>query len=74
LRVPGTPRYRFLPEDWTVPEPIRDKDGARRYVQAWFTAFPDMSLKLGVRVIDGNTVAAELEFTGRTPGRPPWAA
>jgi predicted ester cyclase len=58
----------FTLEDWTVPEPIRDRDGVRGYVQAWMTAFPDFSIKRFDRVIDGNTVAAEINFTGTNSG------
>jgi predicted ester cyclase len=58
----------FVLTDWTVPEPIRDKNGARAYVNAWFTAFPDISLKRLDRLIDGNSVAGELEFTGTNTG------
>jgi len=58
----------FTVEDWTVPEPIRDRDGVRAYVQAWMTAFPDISIKRIDRVIDGNTVAGEINFTGTNSG------
>ena len=41
----------FVVNDVAMPEPIRDKDGARAYAQAWFTAFPDMSIKQTNRVV-----------------------
>ncbi len=58
----------FVLEDWTVPEPIRTKEGARKYVSAWFTAFPDMSLRRLDRVVDTDSVAGEVEFTGTNSG------
>jgi steroid delta-isomerase-like uncharacterized protein len=54
--------------DWTQPEPIRDKEGARRYFDSWGTAFPDMQLKVLDRVVGDDAVAAELEFTGTNTG------
>ena len=60
---------QFVLEDWTVPEPIRnDKDAVRQYFRAWMTAFPDITIKRIDRVIDGNTVAGEVEFTGTNSG------
>jgi predicted ester cyclase len=59
----------FTLEDWATPEPIRnDKDAVRRYVQAWFTALPDFSLKRMDRLIDGNAAAGVLEFSGTNTG------
>lgn len=54
--------------DWTQPEPIRDKESARRYFDSWGTAFPDMQLKVLDRVVGDDAVAAELEFTGTNTG------
>jgi steroid delta-isomerase-like uncharacterized protein len=58
----------FVWSDWTVPEPIRDREGARRYFDSWGTAFPDMQLKVIDRVVGDDAVAAELEFTGANTG------
>ena len=58
----------FTWSDWTVPEPIRDKEGARRYFNAWMTAFPDMLVKQTSRVVGDDAVAGELEFTGTNSG------
>ena len=58
----------FVVNDVAMPEPIRDKDGARAYAQAWFTAFPDMSIKQTNRVVSDDAVAAEVEFTGTNTG------
>jgi steroid delta-isomerase-like uncharacterized protein len=58
----------FVWTDLTLPEPMRTKDQARQYAQAWFTAFPDMRVKQTTRVVSDDTVAAELEFTGTNSG------
>jgi steroid delta-isomerase-like uncharacterized protein len=58
----------FVLNDVAMPEPIREKDGVRAYAQAWFTAFPDMSIKQTNRVMSDDAVAAEVEFTGTNTG------
>ena len=58
----------FVVRDWTVPEPIRDKDGLRAYFNTWLGAFPDMHVKQIARVIGEDAVAAELEFSGTNTG------
>jgi steroid delta-isomerase-like uncharacterized protein len=58
----------FVLRDWTVPEPIRDKDGVRAYFSAWMTAFPDMHVTRQNRVVGDDAVAAEIEFTGTNTG------
>jgi steroid delta-isomerase-like uncharacterized protein len=58
----------FVLNDVAMPEPIRHKEGARAYAQAWFTAFPDMSIKQTNRVVSDDAVAAEVEFTGTNTG------
>jgi steroid delta-isomerase-like uncharacterized protein len=58
----------FVWTDVTVPEPMRTRDEARRYVEAWFTAFPDMEVKRTHRIVSDEEVAAELEFTGTNNG------
>jgi steroid delta-isomerase-like uncharacterized protein len=58
----------FVLRDWTVPEPIRDKDGVRAYFNAWMTAFPDMHVTRHNRVVGDDAVAAEIEFTGTNTG------
>ena len=68
--IDAAPRRPLEPDAqyWTVPEPIRDKEGARQYFNAWATAFPDMQLKQTTRVVGENAVAAEVEFTGTNTG------
>ena len=58
----------FVLRDSTVPEPIRTRDAAAAYVQAWFTAFPDMRVRRTNRVIGEDSVAGEIEFTGTNTG------
>ena len=58
----------FVLRDTTIAEPITTKDGARQYVQAWLTAFPDMRIHRTSRVIDDDAVAGEVEFTGTNTG------
>jgi len=58
----------FALYDWTIPEPIRDKEGVRQYFSAWMTAFPDMRVKQTSRVVGEDAVAAEIEFSGTNSG------
>jgi steroid delta-isomerase-like uncharacterized protein len=58
----------FVWSDLTLPEPMRSREEARQYMQAWFTAFPDMRVKQTNRVVGGDSVAAEVEFTGTNTG------
>jgi steroid delta-isomerase-like uncharacterized protein len=58
----------FVWTDVTTPEPIRTKDAAKAYVQAWVTAFPDMTAKVTNRIVTDDAVAAEVEFTGTNTG------
>jgi steroid delta-isomerase-like uncharacterized protein len=58
----------FVVNDVGTPEPITDRDGVRAYAQAWFTAFPDMSVKQTNRVVSDDAMAAEVEFTGTNTG------
>ena len=59
---------QFVANDIALPEPITTKDGVRQYAQTWFTAFPDMSVKLTNRVVGDDAVAAEVQFTGTNTG------
>jgi len=58
----------FVWNDVTVPEPMRDTASAKQYMQAWFTAFPDMKVRLVNRVLSDEAAAGELEFTGTNSG------
>ena len=58
----------FVWHDWTTPEPIRDKDGARAYFSAWMAGFPDMMVKTVNRVVGDDALAAEIEFQGTNTG------
>lgn len=58
----------FVWTDLTVPDPMRTKEEARQYTEAWFTAFPDMSIRRTNRVVSNDAVAGEIEFTGTNTG------
>ncbi len=58
----------FVWYDWTVPEPIRDREGARQYFNGWVTAFPDMKTTSVSRVVGDDAVATEIEWTGTNSG------
>ena len=55
-------------QDISNPEPMRDKSAMRQYVQAWYTAFPDLSAVVKNRVVTEDQVATEVEFTGTNTG------
>jgi steroid delta-isomerase-like uncharacterized protein len=50
------------------PEPMRGKAAARPYLQAWYTAFPDLKSKVVDRIVTEDKVATEIEFTGTNRG------
>ncbi|MBI4316928.1 MAG: ester cyclase [Chloroflexi bacterium] len=50
------------------PQPFQGKDAVRKYIQGWFTAFPDMKAYTKNRVITDDQVAAEVEFSGTHTG------
>jgi steroid delta-isomerase-like uncharacterized protein len=58
----------FVWEDWTLPEPIRNREAARQYFNTWVTAFPDMKVKETRRVVGDDSVAAEIEWHGTNNG------
>jgi steroid delta-isomerase-like uncharacterized protein len=58
----------FVWTDLTLPEPMRTREQARQYMQAWFTAFPDMRTRQTNRVVSDDAAAAEVEFTGTNSG------
>lgn len=59
---------KFIWNDWTTPQPIRDIQGARQYFGGWMTAFPDMKTTVVSRVVGDNSVATEIEFSGTNSG------
>ncbi|HEY3502409.1 MAG TPA: ester cyclase [Actinocatenispora sp.] len=59
---------RFEWIDDGTPAPMRSTDEIRAYVDAWFTAFPDLRTRETNRVIGEDSVAAEVEFTGTNTG------
>ncbi|MEV8439287.1 ester cyclase [Actinosynnema sp. NPDC051121] len=58
----------FVWIDDAAPEPIRDRDSARRYMQGWLTAFPDMRIHETNVVVGDDSVAAEQDFIGTNTG------
>lgn len=58
----------FVWYDWTLPEPMRDKEAARAYFDSWGTAFPDMKTTMTSRIIGDGAIATELEYTGTNTG------
>ncbi|WP_168223130.1 ester cyclase [Pseudarthrobacter sp. NIBRBAC000502770] len=58
----------FTFSDVMAPEPFRTRDQVQSYMDAWFSAFPDMHVKTTSRVVSDNDVAAEVEFTGTNTG------
>ena len=58
----------FVWIDDSLPEPIRDLDAAREYVQGFWTAFPDLRLRTTDRIVGDDSVAGELEFHGTHTG------
>ena len=58
----------FAWHDWTLREPIRDREAALAYFGAWMTAFPDMRVRQVSRVVGDDAVAAEVEYTGTNTG------
>jgi steroid delta-isomerase-like uncharacterized protein len=62
----------FTFEDVMAPEPLGTREQVKAYMDAWFEAFPEMHARTNRRVVSDDEVAAEIEFTGRTPGRSTW--
>ena len=58
----------FVWFDWTVPEPMRDREAARQYFNGWVTAFPDMKTTSVSRVVGDDAVATEIEWSGTNTG------
>jgi steroid delta-isomerase-like uncharacterized protein len=58
----------FVWHDWTLPEPIRDREAAKRYFSSWGTAFPDLKTTNVTRVIGDDAVATEVEWIGTNTG------
>src|SRR5436190_10182864 len=54
--------------DVTVPEEMRTREAATAYMAGWFTAFPDMRIKVTNLVLDEDSLATEVEFTGTNTG------
>ncbi len=58
----------FVFRDVSVPEVFTTPEGVRRYMEAWYKAFPDMRAKTTNRVVSENQVAGEVQFTATHSG------
>jgi steroid delta-isomerase-like uncharacterized protein len=47
---------------------LRGPEEIGAYLQAYYTAFPDMQIEVRRLIEDGNSVAAEVRFTGTQTG------
>ena len=54
--------------DVGMPAPMTDRAMMEAYVQAWITAMPDLKGRIVGKISDGDSVAAEIEFTGTNTG------
>jgi steroid delta-isomerase-like uncharacterized protein len=54
--------------DDTEPSPMRTRDDVRRYMESWFTAFPDGRCREINRVIGDESAAVEIEISGTNTG------
>ncbi len=59
---------KFEWRDDTVQAPLHTRQEARKYMEAWLTAFPDMRVKTLNRVVSTDAVGVELEFAGTNAG------
>lgn len=55
-------------QDVGSPQALQGKEGVRQYIQAWFSAFPDIKITVTNRLVTEDQVAGELEFTGTNGG------
>ena len=51
-------------QDTGSPQALQGKQAVRAYTQDWFSAWPDLQIKVTNRVVTDDQLAAELEFTG----------
>ena len=58
----------FVWHDWTLPEPITDKEAARQFFASWVRAFPDLKTTSVRRVVGDDSVATEVEWTATNAG------
>jgi steroid delta-isomerase-like uncharacterized protein len=58
----------ILWQDVGSPQAFQGKEAVRQYIQAWFSAFPDIKITVTNRLVTEDQVAGELEFTGTNGG------
>lgn len=51
-----------------LPEPLRGKEAAAEHFNSWMTVFPDMTSKASSRIVEEDSVAVELNFSGTNTG------
>src|SRR5437870_1508496 len=59
---------QFTWHDWSLPEPIRDKEGVRSYFSEWMRAFPDLKSRETRRIVGEDALAIEVEWTATNSG------
>ena len=55
-------------KDLSNPEPFKGKDGARKFFSQWLTAFPDLNIKVINSFANTDSIAVEVEFSGKNTG------
>ena len=55
-------------KDVAFPDPYKGKEGARKFFTLWLTAFPDFTMKVLSTIVSTDSIAVELEFSGRNTG------
>ncbi|MGE5519085.1 MAG: ester cyclase [Candidatus Dadabacteria bacterium] len=54
--------------DPAFPETLKGKDAVMNVFKVWDTAFPDFKLKVLTKLVEEDTIAFEMEFTGTHTG------
>lgn len=54
--------------DPTTPQPLRGKDGVRKYVQQWSSAMSEIKIDVKDTIASGNKVAILVDVSGRHTG------
>ena len=49
-------------------DPYKGKEGARKFFNTWLKAFPDLSLKILNTIVNTDSIAVEIEFSGTNTG------
>jgi steroid delta-isomerase-like uncharacterized protein len=57
-----------IAHDPQYPEPLKGRDAIRRDIEDFFQAFPDLQARLVSVLASGDTVASEVELSGKHKG------